>query len=161
MSYSLYIWKLVECLDIRYQSIDSTAQSQQSGNRWDDFFLFNDEEETVSRNYLMIMDGRLSSSKTTVNESSGVTVQGGYSGDATSSSTFGHIPSLQDTGDSSDAEPSFFMPGDKLIIKAKVYILEILEVLDDRLSSSIIKIISSYQKTTFITLFVIKKSKHD
>lgn len=142
----------------QYQSIDFTAQSQQSGNRWDDFFLFNDEEETVSRNYLMIMDGRLSSSKTTVNESSGVTVQGGYSGDTTSSSTFGHIPSLQDTGDSSDAEPSFFMPGDKLIIKAKVYILEILEVLDDRLSSPII-IITSYQKTAYITIFVIIKIK--
>lgn len=104
-----------------------TAQSQQAGSHLDDLCLFNDEEETVSRNYLMIIEGRLSSKSTTAaNDSTS-------NNNNTNNSTFGHIPSLQDStaggvlsGD--DHEPSFFMPGDKLIIKAKVYILEILEV---------------------------------
>jgi hypothetical protein len=74
----------------------------------------------------MIMDGRLSSSKSS-STAAAATVTNADTGE-NSSSTFGHnIPSLQDSADE-EQSPTYYYPGDKLIIKAKVYILEILEV---------------------------------
>jgi hypothetical protein len=106
------LWKVVQ------------SGNLQSANRIDDFYLFNDEEENVSRNYLMILEDRLSSKS----------IADYQSESSPTTTTFGNaIPSQPSSITSStigtSSGSSKYRPGDKLIIKAKVYILQILEVL--------------------------------
>lgn len=100
--------------------------------------MFNDEEENVSRNYLMILEDRLSS------KSIGEYQNEPLSGGSPATTTFGNaIPptssssstssisisnTIITTTNTTSSAPTKYRPGDKLIIKAKVYILEILEV---------------------------------
>ena len=83
----------------------------------DDFFLYNDDEQIISRNFLLFLDDRMSALAKD-EESSGVS--GTSSG---KNQTFGGQGS-DDISAGLHSSKQF----DKLIIKAKVYILEILEV---------------------------------
>ena len=80
----------------------------------DEYFLYNDEEQTVSRNYLLFLDDRFSSK--TLDETAH---SGNIGNDGNGSSQLSELTTSSSTS---------FRSSDKLIIKAKVYILEILEV---------------------------------
>ena len=81
----------------------------------DEYFLYNDEEQTVSRNYLLFLDDRFSSK--TLDETAH---NSSMSNDGNGSSQLSELSASSNNASSRSS--------DKLIIKAKVYILEILEV---------------------------------
>jgi hypothetical protein len=81
--------------------------------KMEDYLLYNEEEELVSRNYLIFLEERFSSKANETNEG----------GNSSSKSTFGSSSSSVNLQQATNA-PIF----DALIIKAKLYILEILEV---------------------------------
>jgi hypothetical protein len=82
--------------------------------------MYSDEETIVSRNYLLFLEDKFNSKtedEYLLNEA------------ATSNTTFGNASnSSSNSGSSANSSNTKFKPADKLIIKAKVYILEILEV---------------------------------
>lgn len=93
----------------------------------EDYFLYNEEEEGVSRNYLMFLEDRFSSKA--IEDAHSITDPS-----AASTSTFGNksstTPSSPTTSSNSAPSSHKYRHADKLIIKAKVYILEILEVFE-------------------------------
>ncbi len=80
--------------------------------------MYSDEEQIVSRNYLLFIEDRFK------NQSGNESSQTNESSNL--NTTFGSSDQSSNT-DSSTSEIKY-KPADKLIIKAKVYILEILEV---------------------------------
>lgn len=82
----------------------------------DDYFIYSDEEQIVSRNYLLFLDDKFSSTRVGDDDQQNSDMATGFGGSSSSSNMSGGVQSNK------------FRPGDKLIIKAKVYILEILEV---------------------------------
>lgn len=84
--------------------------------------MYSDEETIVSRNYLLFLEDKFNSKtedEYLLNEVAA----------ATSNTTFGNTSnSSSNSGSSANSSNTKFKPADKLIIKAKVYILEILEV---------------------------------
>lgn len=105
-------------IKIKKKAIQTNPKS--NANRMDDFFLYNEEEEGVSRNYLMLLEDRFSAKSLDETES---LVE-------SSSSTFGNKTKIASSSTSANntSNSKKFKHADKLIIKAKVYILEILEV---------------------------------
>ncbi len=95
----------------------STNNLAGGSNKIDDYFMYSDEEQIVSRNYLLFLEDRFSS------KSNDAPIEN----NSNSNSTFGSNQFGNNSDDSSEATVKF-KPADKLIIKAKVYILEILEV---------------------------------
>ncbi len=91
----------------------STNNLSGGSNKIDDYFMYSDEEQIVSRNYLLFLEDRFSSKNNEVS----------IDNNTNTNSTFGSNQS----NDSSETTVKF-KPADKLIIKAKVFILEILEV---------------------------------
>ncbi len=95
----------------------STNNLSGGSNKIDDYFMYSDEEQIVSRNYLLFLEDRFSSK---TNNDAPID-------SSNSNSTFGSNQFGSDSDDPSETTVKF-KPADKLIIKAKVYILEILEV---------------------------------
>lgn len=87
-------------------------------NKLEDYFLYNEEEESVSRNYLMLIEDRFMAKVAEDSQTN------------ESASTFGNKNSVVtgSSGNNQSSSTSILTHADKLIIKAKVYILEILEV---------------------------------
>jgi hypothetical protein len=84
---------------------------------------FNDDEQIISRNFLMFMDTAKSdhnSDENNNNSSAGGENSKSNNGFGSSNESYDSIASIDSN--------SNFRPSDKLIIKAKIYILEILEV---------------------------------
>ncbi|CAF0720089.1 unnamed protein product [Brachionus calyciflorus] len=111
------------------------ANSIPSLNKLEDYFLYNEEEESVSRNYLMLIEDRFSA-KTTEESQSNESV-----------STFGNKSTVSQGSNSQNGSALIFTHADKLIIKAKVYILEILEfILNVRLDYRLTYLLSIFKK---------------
>lgn len=87
-------------------------------NKLEDYFLYNEEEESVSRNYLMLIEDRFTAKVAEESQTN------------ESASTFGNknLLSQSSSTNSPSNSTNLLTHADKLIIKAKVYILEILEV---------------------------------
>ena len=84
-------------------------------NKMDEYLLYNDEEELISRNYLIFMEERFSYKTTNETNDNNNSLSKNTFGSSSSSSI-----NTQQTSSLSTIDP--------LIIKAKLYILEILEV---------------------------------
>lgn len=85
-------------------------------NKLEDYFLYNEEEESVSRNYLMLIEDRFMAKVAEDSQTN------------ESASTFGNKNSVVPGSSGNNQSTNILTHADKLIIRAKVYILEILEV---------------------------------
>ena len=95
------------------------ATANNSGEKIDDFLIYSDEETIVSRNYLLFLEERFASKSI----EDAKFLESSPSGEEKRASTGDIASNLY-----SPPSGGKYKPADKLIIKAKVYILEILEV---------------------------------
>lgn len=94
--------------------------NQQADNeKFHDFIIYTDEETIVSRNFLLFLEERFSLNTPKSSES---TNDSNNPDNTTNTNTKNNIITNNQTR-------TIYKPADKLIIKAKVYILEILEVI--------------------------------
>ncbi|RNA30999.1 inositol 1-4-5-trisphosphate receptor isoform X6 [Brachionus plicatilis] len=123
-----------ENIDNRHPAA-TQSNSILSLNKLEDYFLYNEEEESVSRNYLMLIEDRFMAKVAEESQAS------------ESASTFGTKNLIVQGSSSTNQSANLLTHADNLIIKAKVYILEILKfILNVRLDYRLTYLLSLFKK---------------